>query len=93
MLETVVMVRIVETRKSVPQLNVLAARNMGSMATHGEQLNIRNSDTAIALSDSFVWLWSCAPVFNLPMMINMMPSMIKIALASGSKKVSVYFFM
>ena len=54
MLETVVMDRITESRKSEPQLIVLAARNMGKTATQGEQLSIMNSEMMIALSENFV---------------------------------------
>jgi len=54
MLETVVMDRITESRKSEPQLIVLAARNMGKTATQGEQLSIMNSEMTIALSENFV---------------------------------------
>jgi len=54
MLETVVMDRITESRKSEPQLMVLAARNMGKTATQGEQLNIMNSEMTMALSEIFM---------------------------------------
>ena len=54
MLETVVVDRITESRKSEPQLIVLAARNMGKTATQGEQLSIMNSEMTIALSENFV---------------------------------------
>lgn len=89
--ETVVTDKTMESSKSVFQLNVLAAKNMGNTATQGEQLNIMNSEKMMALSENFEWLWSWGLDLNLPIRINVIPMIIKMSPEKGSAKVSAYF--
>ena len=66
---------------------------MGKTAIQGEQLNIINNEMTIVLSENIEWLWLCLQGFNLPMIINAIPKIIRMEAANGSAMVSVYFAM
>ena len=53
--ETVVPDRIMESSRSLLQLKVLAARNIGNAAIQGDELNMTKREIAMVLSENFAW--------------------------------------